>query len=95
LRRAIRSSAGEPERWAAQGDSLQIVTDKATDFWRELIAANRDSCHFLGFPTAEAFTTEIRLQGDFDQAGVMVRVDAYRARLLIVGDLFTLAIGTP
>jgi uncharacterized protein len=49
---------------------------KATDFWREPITANRDSGH-LGFPTAEAFTTEIRVQGDFDQAGVMVRVDAY------------------
>ena len=63
---------------------------KATDFWREPITANRDSGHFLSFPTAEAFTTKIRVQGDFDQAGVMGRVDAYCARPLIVGGLFTL-----
>jgi uncharacterized protein len=70
----------EPERWTAQDDSLQIVTDKATDFWREThYGFNRDSGHFLGFPTAEAFTAELRVQGDFqalyDQAGIMVRVD--------------------
>lgn len=63
---------------------------KATDFWREPITANRDSGHFLSFPTAEAFITEIRIQGDFDQAGIMLRVDAYCARPLIVGGLFTL-----
>jgi uncharacterized protein len=72
----------EPERWTAQGDSLQIVTDKATDFWREThYGFNRDSGHFLGFPTAEAFSAELRVQGDFqalyDQAGIMVRVDAH------------------
>jgi regulation of enolase protein 1 (concanavalin A-like superfamily) len=72
----------EPERWTAQGDNLQIVTDKATDFWREThYGFNRDSGHFLGFPTAEAFTAELRVQGDFqalyDQAGIMVRVDAH------------------
>ncbi|OAF15153.1 regulation of enolase 1 [Bradyrhizobium centrolobii] len=73
----------EPERWSAQGDSLQIVTDKATDFWREThYGFSRDSGHFLGFPTAEAFTAELRVQGDFqalyDQAGIMVRIDEQR-----------------
>jgi regulation of enolase protein 1 (concanavalin A-like superfamily) len=72
----------QPERWTAQGDSLQIVTDKATDFWREThYGFNRDSGHFLGFPTADAFTAELRVQGDFhalyDQAGIMVRIDAH------------------
>ncbi|GLR88866.1 DUF1349 domain-containing protein [Bradyrhizobium iriomotense] len=71
----------EPERWTAQGDSLQIVTNKATDFWREThYGFTRDSGHFLGFPTAEAFTAELRVQGDFqalyDQAGIMVRIGA-------------------
>ncbi|MCK1654788.1 DUF1349 domain-containing protein [Bradyrhizobium sp. 149] len=71
----------EPEQWTAQGDTLQIVTDKATDFWREThYGFTRDSGHFLGFPTAEAFTAELRVHGDFqalyDQAGIMVRVDA-------------------
>jgi uncharacterized protein len=73
----------KPERWSAQGDSLQIVTDKATDFWREThYGFSRDSGHFLGFPTTNAFTAELRVQGDFqalyDQAGIMVRIDAQR-----------------
>jgi uncharacterized protein len=73
----------EPEQWTAQGDTLQIVTDKATDFWREThYGFTRDSGHFLGFPTTEAFTAELRVHGDFqalyDQAGIMVRVDAQR-----------------
>jgi uncharacterized protein len=72
----------EPERWTVHGDSLQIVTDQATDFWREThYGFNRDSGHFLGFPTAGAFTAELRVQGDFqslyDQAGIMVRIDAH------------------
>lgn len=71
----------EPERWTAQGDSLEIVTDKATDFWRKThYGFCRDSGHFLGFRTAQAFTAELRVQCDFqalyDQAGIMVRVDA-------------------
>lgn len=73
----------EPERWTVRGDSLHIVTDKATDFWREThYGFYRDSGHFLGFPTAKAFTAELRVQGDFqslyDQAGIMVRLDAHR-----------------
>ena len=70
-----------PERWAAAGDNLQVVTDIATDFWREThYGFVRDSGHFLGFPTGNAFTAELRIQGAFeslyDQAGIMVRVDA-------------------
>ena len=72
----------EPELWTAQGDKLQIVTNEATDFWREThYGFNRDSGHFLGFAAAEAFTAELRIQGDFqalyDQAGIMVRIDAH------------------
>lgn len=71
----------EPERWTAEGDSLQIVTDKGTDFWREThYGFDRDSGHFLGFPTGAAFTADLHIRGDFqvlyDQAGIMVRVDA-------------------
>ncbi|WP_407148368.1 DUF1349 domain-containing protein [Bradyrhizobium sp. ORS 86] len=71
----------EPQRWSAEGDSLAVVTDKATDFWREThYGFNRDSGHFLGFRTGEAFTAELRVRGDFqalyDQAGIMVRIDA-------------------
>ncbi|TYL96607.1 DUF1349 domain-containing protein [Bradyrhizobium rifense] len=71
----------EPERWTAQGDGLEIVTDKATDFWQKThYGFCRDSGHFLGFQTAEAFTAELRVKCDFqelyDQAGIMVRIDA-------------------
>jgi regulation of enolase protein 1 (concanavalin A-like superfamily) len=73
----------EPKRWFAQDDSLQIVTDNATDFWREThYGFCRDSGHFLGFPTAGAFTAELRVRADFqalyDQAGIMVRIDEQR-----------------
>ena len=71
----------EPERWTAQDDSLEIVTNKATDFWQKThYGFCRDSGHFLGFRTAEAFTAELRVKCDFqqlyDQAGIMVRIDA-------------------
>lgn len=71
----------EPERWTTDGNGLTIITDRGTDFWREThYGFNRDSGHFLGFPTGEAFTAELRVQGSFralyDQAGIMVRVDA-------------------
>lgn len=71
----------QPERWSASDDSLQLVTDNATDFWREThYGFVRDSGHFLGFRTGEAFTAELRVQGEFralyDQAGIMVRIDA-------------------
>ena len=73
----------EPKRWSTQGEGLRIVTDKATDFWCEThYGFTRDSGHFLGFPTADAFTAELRVQGDFhalyDQAGIMVRIDAHQ-----------------
>jgi len=72
----------EPERWTAEGDRLEIVTDKGSDFWREThYGFNRDSGHFLGFPTGAAFTASLRVQGHFqalyDQAGIMVRIDAH------------------
>jgi len=83
FRRRDGTWLNEPERWSAQGDDLEIVTDKATDFWREThYGFCRDSGHFLGFRTAEAFTAELRVQCDFqalyDQAGIMVRIDAER-----------------
>jgi len=71
----------EPKRWTAQDDSLEIVTDKATDFWQKThYGFCRDNGHFLGFRTTEAFTAELRVRCAFqelyDQAGIMVRVDA-------------------
>lgn len=74
----------EPRSWTVDpaGD-LSIVTDKGTDFWREThYGFVRDSGHFLGFTTPDAFTAQLRIRGRYeklyDQAGIMVRVDERR-----------------
>ncbi|WP_179506192.1 MULTISPECIES: DUF1349 domain-containing protein [unclassified Sphingomonas] len=74
----------EPKRWSTDpaGD-LGLVTDKGTDFWREThYGFTRDSGHFLGFPTGDAFTAQLRIRGQYeklyDQAGIMVRIDERR-----------------
>jgi len=64
-------------------DHLAMTTDEKTDFWRETYYGFvRDTGHFLGLPTADGFTAEIRIQGEFrtlyDQAGLMVRIDESR-----------------
>jgi regulation of enolase protein 1 (concanavalin A-like superfamily) len=61
-------------------DSLEIITDMQTDFWREThYGFIRDSGHFLGFETAGDFTAQVRVNADFrelyDQAGIMVRLN--------------------
>ncbi|MCH4550437.1 DUF1349 domain-containing protein [Rhizobium changzhiense] len=70
----------EPAYWLANEAGLTLTTDEKTDFWREThYGFTRDSGHFLGFPTADSFTAQIRVQGAFrtlyDQAGLMVRID--------------------
>jgi len=70
----------EPKEWTEKDNLLELVTDQATDFWREThYGFIRDSGHFLAFQAGEAFTAELRVRGDFkalyDQAGLMVRVD--------------------
>lgn len=84
LGRRDGSWLNEPRSWSADaaGD-LSLVTDPATDFWREThYGFTRDSGHFLGFPTADAFTAQLRIRGRYqdlyDQAGLMVRLDARR-----------------
>ncbi|RZF63634.1 DUF1349 domain-containing protein [Sphingomonas populi] len=74
----------EPKSWKVDpaGD-LSIVTDTGTDFWREThYGFTRDSGHFLGFTTGDAFTAQLRIRGQYeklyDQAGIMVRVDERR-----------------
>jgi uncharacterized protein len=66
-----------------EGDVLEVVTDKATDFWREThYGFTRDSGHFLGMKTGAAFTCQLRIRGQFeklyDQAGLMIRLDERR-----------------
>lgn len=73
----------EPAIWHAEEAGLTLTTDEKTDFWREThYGFTRDSGHFLAFPTTDAFTAQIRVQGEFrtlyDQAGLMVRIDEKR-----------------
>lgn len=73
-----------PKVWRAEADGdLVMTTDRGTDFWREThYGFTRDSGHFLGFPTGDAFTAQLRIRGRYDrlydQAGIMVRVDERR-----------------
>ena len=68
----------EPRRSAIGPDGLTIVTDRATDFWREThYGFVRDSGHFLGFATGAEFTAQMRVRARYDalydQAGFMLR----------------------
>ncbi|NWE41441.1 DUF1349 domain-containing protein [Pseudomonas yamanorum] len=72
-----------PADWLADGAGLTLTTDDKTDFWRKThYGFIRDTGHFLGFPAANGFTAQIRIQGEFrtlyDQAGLMVRIDETR-----------------
>ncbi len=71
----------KPRRLAIDGDVLDVTTDKATDFWREThYGFTRDSGHFLGMRAGNSFTAQLHVRGQYerlyDQAGIMVRVDA-------------------
>ena len=70
----------EPATWTAGNDHLTVVTDRGTDFWREMhYGFTRDSGHFLGRAVGGAFTAELRVRARYealyDQAGLMVRLD--------------------
>ncbi|WP_413992850.1 DUF1349 domain-containing protein [Labrys okinawensis] len=70
----------EPARWALDGETLDAVTDKATDFWREThYGFTRHNGHFFFLNSAGDFTAEVRVQARFetlyDQAGLMVRLN--------------------
>jgi regulation of enolase protein 1 (concanavalin A-like superfamily) len=61
-------------------DGLTVVTDRATDFWREThYGFTRDTGHFFGQPINGGFTASLRIRARFDalydQAGIMVRLD--------------------
>ncbi|GLS22914.1 regulation of enolase 1 [Labrys miyagiensis] len=70
----------EPARWALDGETLNAVTDKATDFWREThYGFTRHNGHFFFLNSAGDFTAEVRVRARFetlyDQAGLMVRLN--------------------
>ena len=69
-----------PERWRLDGERLLVVTDKATDFWREThYGFIRDNGHLFGCDTEGDFTMQVRVRANYaalyDQAGIMVRLD--------------------
>ncbi len=73
----------EPKFWSLKDGVLDVTTDAETDFWREThYDFVHDNGHFYGFPTAGAFTAEVRIRGRcealYDQAGIMVRLDERR-----------------
>lgn len=73
----------EPADWGLVAGDLTVTTDPRTDFWRQThYGFTRDSGHFFGSPTEGDFTAELRVRADYrelyDQAGLMVRVDAER-----------------
>jgi uncharacterized protein len=69
-----------PERWRLDGERLLVVTDNATDFWREThYGFTRDNGHLFGCDTGGDFTMQVRVRANYnalyDQAGIMVRLD--------------------
>lgn len=72
-----------PAQWQLNDERLEVVTDSGTDFWREThYGFTRDSGHFYGQPVAGPFTAQLRIRARtealYDQAGIMVRLDAAR-----------------
>ena len=70
----------EPAQWTFDDNRLHVITDRATDFWREThYGFTRDSGHCYGVRTAGDFSAQVRIDGRFetlyDQAGLMVRID--------------------
>lgn len=73
----------EPARWRLHDGRLHAVTDPRTDFWRGThYGFTRDSGHFFGREVAGPFTAQLRVRANYealyDQAGIMVRLDAAR-----------------
>ena len=71
----------EPGWWAPTAEGLSVITDNATDFWREThYGFTRDSGHFFGRDISGGFTASLRVRARYetlyDQAGIMVRLNA-------------------
>jgi regulation of enolase protein 1 (concanavalin A-like superfamily) len=71
----------EPPVWSFVNGELSLRTGNETDFWRETFYGfTRDSGHAWLRPVSGDFTAEVTVRGDYetlyDQAGLMLRVDA-------------------
>ena len=73
----------EPATWSVSGDALHVVTDAATDFWREThYGFTRYSGHVFGTTVTGGFTATLRIRAGYeslyDQAGMMILIDEAR-----------------
>lgn len=71
----------QPEKWSLDDGKLHVTSDDKTDFWRKTsYGFIRDSGHFFGAPADGDFTAQLHVAGHYarlyDQAGLMVRIDA-------------------
>ncbi|WP_414499804.1 DUF1349 domain-containing protein [Zymobacter sp. IVIA_12111.31 C1] len=69
-----------PQQWSGDESHLRVITDGATDFWRETwYGFTRFSGHFYGTEVNGDFTFQAHIQADFqtlyDQAGIMLVAD--------------------
>src|SRR5437879_5080636 len=70
----------EPPSWRVDGDVIEVVSGRHTDFWREThYGFIRDTGHFYHAPIEGDFVAQVKVSGRFlalyDQAGLMVRKD--------------------
>lgn len=70
----------EPTQWKQQGETIHVQVDAGTDFWRKTHDSQiRDNGHFYFQPVEGDFVARVKFsgeyQGQYDQAGLMVRVD--------------------
>jgi uncharacterized protein len=73
----------EPGRWRRDGEALTLTTEPDTDFWRHTHYGHvMDSGHFAGTRVMGDFTALVTVAGayqdQYDQVGLMVRLDAER-----------------
>jgi regulation of enolase protein 1 (concanavalin A-like superfamily) len=73
----------EPPFWAVEGSRLLARSGRETDFWqRTYYGFAHDNGHFLHRPWQDELTAEATFTGVYetlyDQAGLMLRVDAQR-----------------
>jgi regulation of enolase protein 1 (concanavalin A-like superfamily) len=71
----------DPASWKQQDGKLVVTSRPKTDFWRKTVSGTVvDNGHFFHLPAAGDFTFEARVNAHYaalyDQAGLMVRVDA-------------------
>jgi uncharacterized protein len=73
----------EPARWSAAGQTLTVSADAGTDFWRTThYGFVHDTGHLYGEELGGDFDLSVLVRGgyaaQYDQAGVMVRIDERR-----------------